>query len=97
MAKESLANIPIWEKPVLSISLHCDSQAAIARANNKVYNGKKRHIRLRHNIVRELINNGVIALEFGQSEKNLVDPLTKGLTRKVMYNTQRVMRLKPIK
>lgn len=31
-----LTDVPLWGKPVLSISLHCDSQAAIARANNKV-------------------------------------------------------------
>ena len=59
-----LADIPLWTKPTTSISLHCDSQAAIGRAKNKLYNGKQRHMRLRHNIVRQLINNGVIALEF---------------------------------
>uniref|UniRef100_A0A2N9FSN7 Retrovirus-related Pol polyprotein from transposon TNT 1-94-like beta-barrel domain-containing protein n=1 Tax=Fagus sylvatica TaxID=28930 RepID=A0A2N9FSN7_FAGSY len=46
-----LADIPLWTKPATSISLHCDSQAAIGRAKNKLYNGKQRHMRLRHNIV----------------------------------------------
>ena len=76
-----LADIPKWDKPLPSISLHCDSQAAIACAINKIYNGKKKHIHLRHNIVQQLISNGVIAMEFVWSEKNLVDPLIKGLTR----------------
>ncbi|XP_059433884.1 receptor-like protein 42 [Corylus avellana] len=31
------------------------TKAAIARAKSKIYNGKSRHIRLRHNIVRQLI------------------------------------------
>uniref|UniRef100_A0A2N9I4V3 Reverse transcriptase Ty1/copia-type domain-containing protein n=1 Tax=Fagus sylvatica TaxID=28930 RepID=A0A2N9I4V3_FAGSY len=78
-----LVDIPLWTKPATSISLHCDSQAAIGRAKNKLYNGKQRHMRLRHNIVQQLINNGVIALEFVRSEKNLADPLTKGLSRKL--------------
>ena len=72
-----LADIPKRDKPLPSISLHCDSQAAITCARNKIYNGKKRHVR--HNIVRQLISNGVIAMEFVQSKKNLADPLTKGL------------------
>ena len=74
-----LADIPKWDKPLPSISLHCDSQATIACARNKIYNGKKRHIHLRHNIVQQLISNGVIAMEFVQSKKNLADPLTEGL------------------
>ena len=40
-----------------------------------------RRVRVRHNIVRQLISNCVIAMEFVRLEKNLVDPLTKGLTR----------------
>lgn len=76
-----LADIPKWDKPLPSISLHCDSQVAIVCARNKIYNGKKRHIHLKHNIVWQLISNGVIAMEFVRSEKNLVNPLTKGLTR----------------
>ena len=91
-----LVDILKWYKPLPSISLHCDSQAAITCARNKIYNGKKRHVRLRHNIVRQLISNGVIAMEFVWSEKNLVDPLTKGLTRQLVYDTSRGTRLKPI-
>ena len=91
-----LANIPKWDKPLPSISLRCDSQAAIACARNKIYNGKKRHIHLRYNIVQQLICNGVIAMEFVQSEKNVVDPLTKRLTRQLVYDTLRGMGLKTI-
>ena len=91
-----LADIPKWDKPLPSISLHCDSQATIACARNKIYNGKKRHICLRHNIVRQLISNAVIAMEFVRSEKNLADPLTKGLTRQLVYDISRGMGLKPI-
>ena len=47
-----LIDIPIFTNSIASICIHCDCQAAIARAKNKIYNGKSRHIRLRHNIVR---------------------------------------------
>jgi hypothetical protein len=91
-----LADIPLWDKPLTSIVMYCDSQAAIACAKNKIYNGKKMHIRLRHNIMRQLIGNGVIAMEFVRSERNFVDPLTKGLTRKLVHDTSKGMGLKPI-
>lgn len=45
-----------------SISIHCDCQVAIIRAKNKLYNGKKKHMFLRHNIVTQIIENRVITL-----------------------------------
>ena len=47
-----LEDIPIWPKPVPVICIHYDSQSAIGRAQNDMYNGKSRHIRHTHNIVR---------------------------------------------
>ena len=88
-----LADIPIWPKPVSAVSIHCDCQAAIARANSKIYNGKSRHIRLRHNIVRHLLTDGVITIDFVRSEKNLADPLTKGLSKGLVIETSKGMGL----
>ena len=47
-----LAYIPLWTRPTPSVSMCCDSQAAIVKAKSKIFNGKNMHIRLRHNIVR---------------------------------------------
>ena len=47
-----LEDIPNWERPVPPISIHCDSQSTIGRAQSTMYNGKSRHIRRRHNTVR---------------------------------------------
>ena len=91
-----LADIPLWGKPAPSVALHCDNQAAIAVAINGVYNGKRRHIRLRHKIVRELITTGVISLDFVKSEKNIADPLTKGLSKRVVHETALEMGLKSL-
>lgn len=92
--RDLLAYIPLWGRPTL-ISLHCDSQAAIGVTNNSAYNGKRRHIRVRHSIVRHLIKKGDISLEYVKSEKNLADPFTKGLPRKGFQDTSRGMGLKP--
>ena len=60
----------------------CDSQAAIAKVKSKIFNGKNTHIRLKHNIVWQLLETGVISLEFVRSKLNLVDPFIKPLNKK---------------
>ena len=40
-----LVDIPMWPKPVSAFCIHCDSQSAIGRAQNHMYNCKSRHIR----------------------------------------------------
>ncbi|XP_073281876.1 uncharacterized protein [Primulina huaijiensis] len=92
-----LEDIPCWTSPVPAIMIHCDSQSAIARAQNSMYNGKSRHIRRRHNTVRQLISNGVISVDYIKSKDNLADPLTKALNRDQMYCLSRGMGLKPTK
>ena len=75
-----LEDIPIWPKPMPAICMHCDSQFAIGRAQNDMYNGKSRHIRRRHNTVRQLLSNGIISIDYIKSKDNLANPLTKGVT-----------------
>ncbi|KAK4400305.1 Retrovirus-related Pol polyprotein from transposon TNT 1-94 [Sesamum angolense] len=85
-----VGDIPLWGSSV-PISLHCDSQTAIGIAKNYTYNGKRRHIRLRHGVVKELLKNGIISLDYVRSKRNLADPLTKGLTRRIILETSRAM------
>ena len=46
-----------------------------------MYNGKSRHIGLRHSYVKDLITNGVITIDFVRLNQNLANPVTKGLIR----------------
>ncbi|KAF3670777.1 COP9 signalosome complex subunit 2 [Capsicum annuum] len=82
-------------KPVTPVCIHCDSQAAIGRAGSMMYNGKSRHIRWRHNTVRELFFSGVIIVEYVNSKDNVSDPLTKGLSREGVERTSKGMGLRP--
>jgi len=87
--KDFLTDIPLWGKQSAPISLHCDSQVAIRVANNSAYNGKKRHIHIRHSAVKQLLKHGVISLEYVRSEKNLAEPLTKELPRRIVLKSSR--------
>ena len=88
-----LIEIPLGIKPIHSISMHCDCQVAISIAKNKSFNGKNRHIRLRHDVVKQLLKDGVVSIDYVKSEMNLADPLTKPLGRKMILETSRGMRL----
>jgi len=92
--RQFLEDIPLWQKPVPAICIHCDNQAAISRAQNVIYNGKSRHIRRRHNTVKQLLSNGIISIDFVSSKDNLADPLTKGLSGERINCASRGMGLK---
>ena len=62
-----------------------------------MYNSKSRHIHRRYNIDKYLFLNGILFTDYVQSKKNIVDSLTKGLSRKFVYNSSRRMRLKLLK
>ena len=91
-----LADIPLWTRPALFMFMCYDSQAAIAKAKSKIFNGKNMHIHLRHNIVQQLLETRVISLKFVRSELNLTNPLTKPLNKKLVKETSRRMGLMPI-
>ena len=90
-----LEDIPRWPKSVPPICIHCDSQSA--RAQNSIYNGKSRHIRRRHNTIKQQLSTGVISIDYVKSKDNIADPLTKGLNRELVGKSSKGMRLKPVK
>ena len=92
--RDLLIEIPLASKNVSKVSIHCHSQTTLARAYSKVFNRKSRHISLRHEYVRKLINDGIISLTFVRSSYNLADPFTKSLTRDLVKKFSRGMRLK---
>ena len=50
--KELLHEVPLWRKPIPPIFIRCDGVATLAKAYSQIYNGKSRHIVLRHSYVR---------------------------------------------
>ena len=92
-----LEDIPRCPKPVPPICIHCDSQSAIGRAQNSMYNGKSRHIRRRHTTIKQQLSTGVISIDYVKSKDNIADPLTKGLKRELVGKSSNGMRLKLVK
>uniref|UniRef100_A0A2N9IZW8 Reverse transcriptase Ty1/copia-type domain-containing protein n=1 Tax=Fagus sylvatica TaxID=28930 RepID=A0A2N9IZW8_FAGSY len=79
--RNMLYDIELWPQLISAISIYCDSQATMSKAYSKIYNGKSRHISLRHEYVRQLLEDGVISIVYVKSSGNLADPFTKSLSR----------------
>nr|GEW54589.1 zinc finger, CCHC-type [Tanacetum cinerariifolium] len=86
--------IPLWPKPISPISVHCDSATTLAKVYCQIYNEKSRHLGVRHNMIRELIINGVIFVNFVRFQQNMTDHLTKGLARDLVHKLAIGMGLK---
>ncbi|GKE08017.1 hypothetical protein Tco_1411568 [Tanacetum coccineum] len=63
-----ILEILLWSKPITPISIRCDSAATLAKAYSKMYNGKSRHLGVKHSMIPELITNGVVSIEFVRSQ-----------------------------
>jgi hypothetical protein len=62
-----------------------------------MYNDKSRPICHKYNIVKHLLSNIITFINYVKLKENITDPLTKGLSRELKYNSLRRMSLKPLK
>ena len=84
-----MLEIPKTVVDVSMILIYCDNQATFIRAYNKIYNGNSRHISLKHDYPRELIDQSIISISYVKSCENLADPFTKPLGRDLVSSTNR--------
>lgn len=88
--RDLLMNFPVVEKPVPAILINYDNQTVITKVNSSKDNAKSsKHVRRRVQSVRKLKNSRAITVTYIQTEKNLADPFTKGLSRNVIVHRGR--------
>ena len=61
--------------------IFCDNQGAIALAKNPQFHSRMKHVEIQHNFVREKVSDGVIQLEYVNTESQVADGLTKALDK----------------
>ena len=83
--RELLMDLPVAEKPIPAILINCDNQIVIVKVRSSQDNMKcNKHVKHRLKSVKKLRNSRVIAVEYINTAKNLVDPFTKGVLEKLM-------------
>ncbi|GJT00420.1 hypothetical protein Tco_0821589 [Tanacetum coccineum] len=63
------------------IPLYCDNRSAIALCCNNVQHSRSNHIDIRHHLIRELVEKGVVELYFVTMDYQLANIFTKTLPR----------------
>ena len=66
--------------------LHCNNKAAIAIANNPIQYDRTKHMVDRH-FIKHYLNQRTINILFISSQTQLVDILTKTVSRKIFYSS----------
>ena len=94
---ELLLDLSVVEKLIPTILMNCDNQTMITKVNSVKDNAKStRHVKRHLKTVRKLRNSGIIAVAYLQTDKNLIDPFTKGLSRNVIEIASREMGMRPM-
>ncbi|XP_073018180.1 uncharacterized protein [Primulina eburnea] len=57
--------------------VYCDNASAIDISKNPVQHSRTKHIDIRHHFIRDLVEKGIIRLEFVRNENQLADIFTK--------------------
>jgi hypothetical protein len=60
-------------------TIRCDNQAAIATLKNEAQHSLAKHIDIRYHFIKDLMEEGLLTVEYVRSEENLADILTKPL------------------
>jgi hypothetical protein len=72
-------------------------ESVIKMTQSNIYSDMSRHILLRYNTIKHFLLNNIIFIYYAKSKKNIMSPLTKDLSRELVYNSLRRMGLKPLK
>ena len=73
------------------IPIHEDNQGAIKMANNRFSSRRTRHIDVKHHVIRDAIDSGIIRVEYVNSGEQHADILTKALDAKTFERHARFL------
>ncbi|KAI5322517.1 hypothetical protein L3X38_031589 [Prunus dulcis] len=94
--KSLLMDMPMVEKPLPALSIHCDCKTTIDLVKQSHTNRKmNRHIHVRYKSMKSLLSKDIVSFEYVKSENNIADQLTISLSRGRVLEMSRGMGLSP--
>lgn len=69
--------------------LFCDNSSTIKLSKNPVLHGRSKHIHVRYHFLRQLVNEGVIDMEYCSTHEQLSDGMTKAVKLEVFEKLRR--------
>jgi hypothetical protein len=59
----------------------CDNQSCIKMMENPVFHDKSKHIKIWYHYIRDMVQRGVVKLQYVRTNEQVADVLTKPLSR----------------
>ena len=69
------------QKQKEATEIYCDNQAMISMTKNPFFHGRTKHIDIRVHFIRDLVSEGLIVLRYCNTNEQVVNILTKFLSR----------------
>ena len=61
--------------------IYCDNQSCIKLSENPVFHDKSKHIKIKYQYIRDMVEKGVEELHYIATDEQIADVLTKPLSR----------------
>jgi hypothetical protein len=61
--------------------IHCDNQSCMKLSENLVFHDKSKHIEIKYHYIRDMVQRGVMELQYISTDEHIADILTKPLSR----------------
>ena len=62
------------------IVIGCDNQSYIRLSKNPMFNDKSKHIEMKYHFIRDMVQKGMVKLQYVSTEEHIVDVMTKPLS-----------------
>ena len=63
------------------IGIWCDNQSCIKLLENPMFHDKSKHIEVRYHYIRDIVEKGVVKLQYLATDEQVADVLTKPLSK----------------
>lgn len=68
-----------------SVTVRVDNQSAIKLSNNPEFHNRSKHIDVRYHFIRDIVEKGILHINYVKSKDQLADIFTKPLPKEQFY------------
>ena len=61
--------------------IHCDNHSCVKLSDNPVFHEKSKHIEIKYHYIRDMVQRGVVKLQYVATKEHIADVLMKSLAR----------------
>ena len=61
--------------------IHCDNQSCVKFSENQVFHDKTKHVKIKYHYIEDMVQRGVVKLQYIVTEEHIADMLTNPLAR----------------